>query len=102
DYVYGSLEYSLTDEEKATTPTVSDYLGWHSLKQIAWLKYLASTSPSPTGEYALGTDPDVLHAVLSSDESKVYILEHIQKNDAGFMSLEDQTLISGTETWLTT
>lgn len=99
--VFGTPWTELSDDEKTTDLTKSEFLTWHSAKQTAYVAWLVEKTGS-TGEHVIGTGTDTIHVVLSADGEDFYILEHLQKPDIVKMPIEDQQLIAATSTWLTT
>ncbi|QOZ76302.1 hypothetical protein XH83_13115 [Bradyrhizobium sp. CCBAU 53351] len=75
--------------------TANIFASWHSAYQA---EYINSRRKKGEGDemgiLTIGTGNDAIHVMLSGDQTKVYILEALQKADFATMTMADQTRIS--------
>lgn len=71
---------------------------WHSAYQAEYINAHKGELDG-NGILTIGTPPAAIHVTLSADQSKVYILESLQKADFAKMALADQQRIAQTQTF---
>jgi hypothetical protein len=71
---------------------------WHSAYQAEYINAHKGELDG-NGILTIGTPPAAIHVTLSADQSKVYILESLQKADFAKMALADQLRIAKTQTF---
>lgn len=99
--VYGEASMPVPDNNYS--PTVSEFLSWHTLEQRALLEYLVQQGKvEDDGEIVIGDGSYTIHVVMASDDESFYVLEHLQKRDFSTIPLVDQQKIVQTDTWLET
>ncbi|GMO22316.1 hypothetical protein [Bradyrhizobium sp. TM233] len=72
--------------------TANIFASWHSAYQAEYINLHKGEASS--GILTIGSGNDAIHVMLSGDQTKVYILESLQKADFATMAISDQTLIS--------
>jgi hypothetical protein len=77
----------------ALSPDV--FASWHTAYQEEYI------NANGGGIVAIGTPPAQIHAMVSSAQDRVYILETLQKADFATMSLADQQRIAQSDTFTT-
>jgi hypothetical protein len=85
-----------------TQLSTAKFVVWHTAFQLQYLR--AHPTPVPLLIGSNSSDPlsAPIHAMMSADKKKVYILENLQKSDFAKMPTADQQLIAGTDYFKTT
>jgi len=74
--------------------TANIFATWHSAYQAEYIN--SRKAEIKDGILSIGTGDDAIHVMLSGDQTKVYILESLQKADFATMAIADQTRIAMT------
>lgn len=72
--------------------TANIFATWHSAYQAEYIN--SHKGEIRNGILSIGTGADAIHVMLSGDQTKVYILESLQKADFATMAIADQMRIA--------
>ncbi|PDT90839.1 hypothetical protein CO669_07640 [Bradyrhizobium sp. Y36] len=72
--------------------TANIFASWHTAYQAEYIN--RHKSEATNGILTIGSGNDAIHVMLSGDQTKVYILESLQKADFATMAIADQTIIA--------
>lgn len=90
---YTETSLAANEPRGFNTPLASlsadDFASWHSAYQAEYLK-AHQGSAGLGAEVDIGSDPNVIHAILSDRGDRAIILDNLQKSDFAKMAVEDQ------------
>lgn len=94
-----------TDFAKSPSALTADkFLNWHSAHQLEYIQSKGTTIPGTNPAQkavVVGTSPNTMTAVASSDGLRVYVVENLQKRDFSIMPTKDQQAIAATAAFTT-